>query len=72
MSWISPYELIRAGPNCRLDEIMKLLEPRKVSQIVGIPVKVCDWMPPNVMALFDRLGGIEFIILSSDAEELIE
>jgi len=66
---LSPYELIRVGPDCRLDEIMKSLEPRKVGHIMGIPVKVCKWMPPNVMALFTKLGETEFIILEDVCTE---
>lgn len=64
----SPYELIRVGPDCWLDEIMNALEPRKVGQITGIPVKVCKWMPSNVIALFDRLGGIELISINIGEE----
>ena len=66
--WLSPYKSVHVGPDCWLDEIMKALEPRKVGQIVGIPVKVCRWMPSNVIALFDRLGGIELISINIGEE----
>lgn len=64
--WESPYGLIHTGPDCLLDEIMEALEPREVGQIMGIPMKVCNWMPPNVIALVDRFGGIELIGLGGE------
>ena len=64
--YMSPYELVRVGPECLLDTIMKSLEPREVSQIMGVPVKVCEWMPPNAMALFSKLGEIELIVITEE------
>ena len=62
MNALSPYELIKVGPECLLDEIMNHLEPKEVDNILGVPVKVCKWLPQSTIALFNKLGGIELII----------